>query len=83
MSATTNCVPVSSCSGVCVSACGDEGYCVCSTSSQQASPSPTNSSATSIDISSIVNMVVQIVPLIIIIQLMKDFGGGGCGSGSK
>jgi hypothetical protein len=30
-----------------------------------------------------VNMVVQIIPLIIIIQLMKDFGGGGCGSGSK
>jgi hypothetical protein len=30
-----------------------------------------------------VNMVVQIIPLIIIIQLMKDFGGGGCGGGSK
>jgi len=82
MSTTTNCVPVSSCYGVCVSACGGEGYCVCSTGSQ-ASPSPTTSSATSIDISSIVNMVVQIIPLIIIIQLMKDFGGGGCQGGSR
>jgi hypothetical protein len=28
-------------------------------------------------------MVVQIIPLIIIIQLMKEFGGGGCQGGSR
>ncbi|MGC9119304.1 MAG: hypothetical protein ACP5I3_10005 [Thermoproteus sp.] len=81
MSLTTqqNCVPVSTCQGTCVSYCGtQQGYCICQTAAAQ-TPSPT-STGIATDMSSMINMLINIIPVILVVSVFKDLfsSGGGC-----
>ncbi|MGC8584138.1 MAG: hypothetical protein ACP5MH_10495 [Thermoproteus sp.] len=83
MSLTTqqNCIRVSMCQGTCVSFCGtQQGYCICQTAAAQ-TPTPTSTGiAIAADMSSMINMLINIIPLILIISVFKDLfsGSGGC-----